>query len=574
MPRGLLKETRTYEIEIELDGSRLPDDCSFTFNDVPVDRLMRGRKSLFSFDMDFYAGDLRIGITQGTRVLWSADMQVDPDEAKLTRDEYAAMIAECARATFALYRISAVTVPTDVTPARIRSELVTHELIRTSFDAFERAVSRIADQPLRALRATSVQTDILRARHIDDKAISAALRGGRSRPATSSETVAASRLVSALGGRWIPQIAELRRQDSLDVYENRALLGFLRWLDGTLADLSRRLTKTGQQIISETAKALYANRISRWRARVSLLLRRGLFVGLSPEPKLLATSVFRMNPDYAAAFSAMSRMRAGLGTGTAEAPAVPVDRTYQLYELWCYVGFLAAVADRFPDSRAKISEVLRGCRSPNYLGTALARGEVGDIVLNSNLTLSYQRRIAPKPSSDGARTLLIEVVPDISISRRSPDGVCEGIVVLDPKYRAGASLLDGIRDMHVYRDAIVNASGAPLVKAAIALAPRPKGLPEVTAGLPLDRPGILAVRPSHDPATFDRVLAAALAVLQPSSHQSEAAWVFGHCFVRRTRILARRVPDSRSMFGLCARIGRRGIQVSGMRFAAFQSSRN
>lgn len=467
--------------------------------------------------MDFYAGDLRIAIVRGTRVLWSADVQVDPDTAKLTRDEYAAMIAETAQATLALYRLSAVTTPTTATAAGVRSDLVTHELIRTNFDAFDRAVSRIADQPLRALRSITAPTDIMRARRVDDRAIAAALRSGRSRIATNAEVVAAPRLVGALGGRWIPRIAETRRQDRLDVYENCALLGFLRWLDGILADLARRLATTGLQDVSPAARSLYADRISRWRARIAALSRRGIFADLSPNPALHATSVFRMNPDYAAAFSAMSRMRSGMGTGTAAAPAVPMDRTYQLYELWCYVGILAAAAEKFPASRAKVADILQGFPSPRHLGIALARGEVAEITLDSYLSLTYQRRITPNPSPDGARTLIVEVVPDISIVKRSPAGICEGLVVLDPKYRAGASLLDGLRDMHVYRDAIVNSAGARLVKAAIALAPRPKDLPEVTSELPSDRPGILCVRPSHDPMVFDRTLEAAQKLLQSSS---------------------------------------------------------
>ncbi len=295
--------------------------------------------------------------------------------------------------------------------------------------------------------------------------------------------------------------------------ENCALLGFLRWLDGTLADLARRLATTGLQDVSPAARSLYADRISRWRARIAVLSRRGVFAGLSPDPALYATSVFRMNPDYAAAFSAMSRMRSGLGTGTTAAPAVPVDRTYQLYELWCYVGILSAAAERFPASRAKVADILRGYQLPNHLGIALSRGEVAEITLEAHLSLTYQRRITPNPSADGARTLLVEVVPDISFARRSPACICEGLVVLGPKYRAGTSLLDGLRDMHVYRDAIVDSAGARLVKAAVALAPRPRGLPEATWELPSDRPGILCVRPSHDPAVFARTLEAALRAL-------------------------------------------------------------
>jgi hypothetical protein len=516
VPRGLLAETRSYEVDVDLDGNRLPDDCTLTLNDIPLDRLIRGRTTLFAFNMDFYAGDLRIAITRGTRVLWSADVQVDPDIAKLTRDEYAAMIAETAQATLALYRLSAVTTPTTATAAGVRSDLVTHELIRTNFDAFDRAVSRIADQPLRALRSISVPTDIMRARRVDDRAIATALRSGRSRAATTAEAIAAPRLVGALGGRWIPQIAETRRHDRLDVYENCALLGFLRWLDGILADLARRLATTGLQDVSPAVRSLYADRISRWRARISALSRRGLFAGLAPNPALYATSVFRMNPDYAAAFSAMSRMRSGLGTGTTATPAVPVDRTYQLYELWCYVGILSAAAERFPASRHKVAKVLRGYQSPSHLGIALSRGDVAEISLDSHLSLAYQRRITPNPSPDGAKTLLVEVVPDISIARRSSTGECEGLVIMDPKYRAGASLLDGLRDMHVYRDAILDSAGRRLVKAAIALAPRPRGLPEATSGLPSDRPGIVCVRPSHDPAVFARALDAALRALQSS----------------------------------------------------------
>ena len=44
------------------------------------------------------------------------------------------------------------------------------------------------------------------------------------------------------------------------------------------------------------------------------------------------------------------------------------------------------------------------------------------------------------------------------------------VVIFDPKYRAGASLLDGLRDMHVYRDAIVDSDGARLVRAVAPVA--------------------------------------------------------------------------------------------------------
>jgi hypothetical protein len=163
-------------------------------------------------------------------------------------------------------------------------------------------------------------------------------------------------------------------------------------------------------------------------------MRRGLFASISPDRSLHATSVFRSHPDYAAAFSAMTRMRSGLGVGKGAVPSMPLDRTYELYELWCYIGVLAAVADRFPDSRTKIAEILKGSPSPRGLGVLLARGDATVVPIDSTTLLTYQKRIGPQPSADGTRTLLLEVVPDITVSRIGSDGTCAGRIVLDPKY--------------------------------------------------------------------------------------------------------------------------------------------
>jgi hypothetical protein len=507
IPHGFLTETRSYEFEVQLDGKRLPDDHTLLLNDIPVDRITRRGSTLFLFDMDFYAGDLRIAVSRGNHILREVDVRVDPDKAKLTRDEYAAMIADTLQATLALYRLSHITLPAQTSLHGIRSNLVTLELIRTHFDAFERAATRIADQPVRTLRSTSLQVDIIRARRVDDRAIGAALRSNRSRAATAIEASAAPRLVGALGGRWIPTIMETRRRESVDCYENRALLGFLYWLDGTLSNLARRLSADASADRRSLIIMVYAERIARWRAKLAMLARRGMFTEISADATLHATSIFRTHPDYASAFSAMSKIRATIGLGGTAAPAVPLDRTYELYEIWCYVGLLAAVADRFPDSRSKIAEILRGCPSPSGLGVVLSSGGAHEIPLDHNIYLTYQRRFAVRPAPDGARTLVIEAVPDVTLSRNSPDGECVALVILDAKYRTGASLLDGLRDMHVYRDAIVNSQNFRLVKAAVALAPRSLGQSgPLSSFFPLDRPGIHSIRPNSDPSSFVQLL--------------------------------------------------------------------
>jgi hypothetical protein len=510
VPQGLITENRRLEFMIEADGKPLDPSCDLLLNDVPAPRLARRGEAAFLFETEFYAGDVRIAVIRDGAVLFSTEIEVDPDAAKLTREEYAAMVAETARATLALYRLSAVTMPAAASAGAVRSDIVTLELIRTNLEKFEQAVSRIADSPLRTLASTATEVDALRARRIDDRAILAALRSPRSRPAVAAEKAAAPGLVRALGGRWAPRLLQTRREETLALYENRAIAGFLHWLGTVLAGIAKRLSDSATVELPSGTAQLWAERIARWRAKIAGLQRRSFFAGLIPDHSLRATSVFRLHPDYAAAFAAMMRMRAGLGPAATALPDVPVDRTYRLYELWCYVGLLAAAAAVFPEARPHVADILRGCRTPGALGTVLAHGSAGAIRLEEDLVLTYQRRVTPEPGSDGARTPLVEAIPDVVLCRTDPRGRCTGMVVLDPKYRVGKSLNEGIQDVHAYRDAIIGADGARLVRAAIVMAPRPRGLPTVSGALPLTMPGIAEARPGHELAVFEKLLAGAI----------------------------------------------------------------
>lgn len=505
LPPGYVMENGRYEIEVTLDGHPIPADAELLLNDIPADAVVRRGRQHFPLEIGFHAGNLNVSVVRGRRLLASAEINVDPEITKLTRDEYAALISDIARLTLALYRLGGLTVPAEIDPSAVRSDVVTLDLVRSSLDAFERAVTRIADQPVRRLETASARVDTLRARRIEDRAISQALRSGKSRIATAAESQAAPRLVGALGGGWIPQIVERHRFERFDVYENRALAGFLRWLDSSLVLIAERLFHSRSEL-SPSAAVAWAERIQNWRRRLAVLRRRELFTGLQPDPTLRATSVFRMHPDYAAAFSAMVRMKAGLGTGSAVTPAVPIDRTYALYEIWCYLGLLHAAAETFPLSRPHVAALLQSVPTPNQLGAVLATGAPSTIVLTDTLTLSYQRRFSPAPDASGCRTGLIEAVPDITIARTDTTGRCTGLVVLDPKYRRGSALMDGVRDLHVYRDAIVGAENDRLVAAAIAIAPRSFGagaaeIPAIPAA-----PGVATARPGHDPAIFGHLL--------------------------------------------------------------------
>jgi hypothetical protein len=316
--------------------------------------------------------------------------------------------------------------------------------------------------------------------------------------------------VSALGGRWAPAIEERRRQERTDVYENRALLGFMRWLERLLLTLSQRIvTLEGKS--TDVHGSIWLDRLSRWRIKLAALMRRSLFAGMAPEPFLRATSIFRLHPDYAAAFSSMSRIRSGHGNNDF-IPAVPIDRTFELYEIWCCVNLLLAASELYPSAITDIAEILRGCPSPSGLGTRLIRGEATQISLTRELRLTYQYRFTPALSSEFVRTDIIDAIPDMTLSRLDDSGRCVGVAILDPKYRVGQSLLDGIRDLHVYRDAILGEEGNRLVRLAVALSPRPGALDNM-AIRHSDRPLVSQVCPGHQSDIFQPLLKVAINAL-------------------------------------------------------------
>lgn len=516
MPTGFFAETGRYELEVDLGRDPLPDDVEVLIGDTPADLLVRRGRAFYPFDVGFNAGFLSICLVRSARVIASIDVLVDPDQAKLTREDYAELLADITQSTLSLYRLGGLSIPASSAASGVRAALVTLDLIRSGFDDLERAICRVADQPNRRLASTKRRVDVLRARGVDDRALAQAMRSRDGRLATTAEKEACPRLVAALHGQWVPSLSEAHRHDEADVYENRAILGFLIWLEGTLGSVHRRL-ETGAIGLAPGLTAVWAGRLQDWRRRVGALRRRDAFQGLKPDAALRSTSVFRLQPDYSRLFRLMARIKSGLGAGAEATPLVPLERTFELYEIWCYIRLLLAAAELHPSSRQQVANLLKGMDSPNLLGTTLLSGKASTLLLAENLSLTYQRRFGPTADPSGCRTYLIDAVPDIVIARDDAAGRSAGIVILDPKYRGGASLLDGLRDLHVYRDAIRNDDGVALTRAAAALAPRPFPYSESAIWDGTPTPGVVAARPGHDADVFKRMLRNATVALNEAT---------------------------------------------------------
>lgn len=501
MPPGFISEHRVYAIKLQLNGEAIPLEWELSVNDQPLERILKKNAGYFRYSTEFFAGEIRLTLIGESKVRFDLQLIVEPDRYKLTRDDYSAMIADIRRSTLALYRLGKVTLPAPTSMSARRTTLITLELIRTHFGQFEAAIQRLARRPARLLTAYQHKVDVLKARRVDDRDIERALRSKSIRGANAAEARAAPKLVKALQGNWIPKLGETNRIETADLYEHRAILGFIKWLDAILLGF---LEQTDNGLATDSSQLL-RSRVERWRSRLARLARRDLFRKLKPDPALRATTRFRMNPDYASAFSAMNAMRAGLGDGDRIAPAVPIDKTFALYEMWCYIRLLKAATEMQPSTVVKVRELLQGLDDPSLLGFVLAGGDFSRIPLSPRHSLTYQRRFGPKIDAEGVYTHHLETIPDITISACNVEGQCCELAIFDPKYRVGSSLLNGLRDLHVYRDAILGNEG-PLTKFAVAITPDGGTIGVAPKELAVDRPVAVTAKPGRESTVFSSLI--------------------------------------------------------------------
>ncbi|MBY5473597.1 DUF2357 domain-containing protein [Rhizobium leguminosarum] len=479
--------------------------------------IVRAGRAYFLYEPGFYAGSVTFSVSINQRMLASGELEVEPNLLKLTQAQYIKMISDISIFTKDIFRLSKATVPASTSFSSKRNIIVTLELLKANFDKLYASILRIKKQPLKSLKSNIVTSDIFSASNLSERSIDDALGRGKFRPATIRERLAAPALTAALNGQWLSEIRENRPYETGNVYENSAILGFLRWLSTALARISVELS-SGRIDISEHTREVWSTRVRNWKIRVAELLRLTLFDNVSAVAALRSTSAFRLHPDYSAAYTAMSRIRAGFGDLAAYSPKFGIDQTPRLYELWCYLGLLNAALDRFPSAAAALTDTLRSINGRQQIVSVVLDMMGQGLRLSDNITLSYQPRFTKSPRSDGARTHLIDCVPDIVITKNKSTGECVELAILDPKYRIGISLLDGIRDLHAYRDAIVDSAGRRLTTAAVVLAPQSGN---DSGAIPTDQPSVWLCQPPTDKAQFSSLFQAVLDVLADSSKLPE-----------------------------------------------------
>jgi uncharacterized protein DUF2357/PD-(D/E)XK nuclease superfamily protein len=464
VPAGAIRETSSYFFELRDSDDALSADL--LIDDVPVEALRsrQPRVARWRWTPDFHAGVVEAILRVPGAPVRSFEITTDPDLRKLTRDDFDAMVREILEDTFALFSLSAFRKGIARQPGNRPPPLARLEFLRSRAVEITATIASIARSPRHFLRAYEITVPAHRAMRATGPEIIKSFRSG----AIRTETVQPSRLPPALGGRLPAQITLRQRRSSVDIPEHRQIKACLRswaaWLS-SVADVLSSLEADPDIVSTAGNWAIRARHIAR---RLNDAAGSGFMVEVSEGPPWLRmSSLFRNDPVYQRFYRLWQDMNLGLAALFGDFLQMPLAKTYELYELWCFLRLLRAAVDEYGTAGVELDQLFT---SDSAGGVTIAAGAV-IVPIGGGKMLCFQRRyreywIEPDGQGSFSRTM----VPDVVLAGTGLGTTHKCLIVLDAKYRINEGLPDALNSIHTYRDALVRGAEDGGIEGVVAAA--------------------------------------------------------------------------------------------------------
>ena len=422
-------------------------------DDAPVEALRSRdpRIARWRWQPGFHAGMVEAVLLApgiGTRRF---EVTTDPDLRKLTRDNFDAMVREVLEDTFALFSLSAFRKGIARQPGNRLPPLARLEFLRSRAETIVATIEAIARSPRHYLRAEEIRVPVHRAMRATGPEILKSFRSGVIR----TETVSPSRLPASLKGRLPTHILLRQRRNSVDIPEHRQIRACLQswatWLSGMSDLLAKKATADHADTVS-TARS-WAVRTLRLAQRLNDLAAAGFMAEVGEGPALLRmSSLFRNDPVYQRFYRLWQDMNLGLAALFGDFLQMPLARTYDLYELWCFLRLLRAAVEEYGASGVDLSNLfVNGERG----SVTIAAGAI-TVPIGGDRVMCFQRQyreywVEKTREGSYSRTM----VPDVVLAGADLGSTVRRVIVLDAKYRINDGLNDALNSIHTYRDALV-----------------------------------------------------------------------------------------------------------------------
>jgi hypothetical protein len=471
IPPGAIQETGSYVFDlIGCPGAATAD---LLVDERPLEALRAPAtdQARWRWSPGFHAGlvdaELRIPDEPPRRF----EIVTDPDRRKVSRDDFDGMVREILQDTFALFSLSSFRKGVSRGSGNRPPAIARLEYLRSRIAELEDIVAVIVRSPRRVLAATEVDLPYHRAQRATGPEILRSFRSGR----ILSENGIPSRLPAQLKGALPARIKVGRRVSSLDTAEHRQMCACLHswsaWLSSAAELLERKRGSNEEE--SRKEATVWARRCRNLSRRVSLLAAEPPFAEAGGgTPSLVLTSVFRNDPAYRRFYRIWQDINLGIAAVFGDFLNLPLARTFELYELWCFLRLVRAGAGAFGSDGIETRDLFI---TDSRGGITLAAGAV-TVPIGAGWKLCFKKCYEEFwVETNGEGSYSRNLIPDVVAIRDPIFGEKGKLIVLHDKYRIESGLKEALNSIHTYRDALVREAPSGraegIVTAAYLLAP-------------------------------------------------------------------------------------------------------
>jgi hypothetical protein len=467
IPPGSIHEMGRYMFELR----RTPDaglaDLYIDDEKLEALRAPASDSARWRWSPGFHAGTVDVELRIPGNFPRSIEVITDPDRRKLTRDDFDMMVRETLTDTFALFSLSGFRKAVARGSGSRAPAIARLEFLRSRVTELERVVTDILRHPRRWLAAEETERPYHRASRATGPEILRSFRSGR----VVRETSNPSRLPPALKGFLPKRIRVRERRTSMDIPEHRHIVACLRFWAGWLNSAADSLERSAGESELHRRAVTWAARSRRLARRVAQLASEPAFANVGPAPAHLVLSpVFRQDPAYRRFYRLWQDMNLGIAAIFGDFLNLPLARTFELYELWCFLRLVRAAAEEFGPEGLELGNLFV---SDAAGGMTVAANAV-TVPVGNGWILCFQKQYREFwIEADGRGSYSRTMAPDVSMHRQEAESAGR-LIVLDAKYRIDEGLNDALSSVHTYRDALVCESAGELkgiVSAAYLLAP-------------------------------------------------------------------------------------------------------
>ncbi len=450
---GLIQENQDYVLE--LVNVTNPDDVDLYIDDIPVEALRSRNKNIarWRWSPGFYAGiiNIRINFLEGRRETF--EIITDPDLRKLTRKNFNQMVREILEDTLALFSLSSFRTGIAKGTGQTPPPIARLEFLRSRIEEIIDTIHQINRHPVRILQNKVQWIPAYQAKTFTGSEILRSLNSGDLTRAQDENI--RKRLPAKLKGYFPQKIRKQVKTDGLNIREHQEIKAAIKsWsalleLYASILNNSKPQEEHHRQHIK-----LWINRCHALSRKIQALLTLPLFRDIADRNIFPAiSSIYRRIPAYRKFFQLYQDINLGISNVSSDFLQVPLARTFDLYELWCFLRLLRVLSQRYKN--ISIGQLFEGY-SPDSGTLTIPAGNV-IIPFAENKAILFQRSYVEFwKDAHNRGSFSRPMRPDISFEFANGRTQFQ-VLVLDAKYRIEEQLNNAITSIHMYRDAIVQA---------------------------------------------------------------------------------------------------------------------